>query len=390
VKPPAAACCCAGASADSPPSVEVLCEADLLRLAAVADSEGADGQMLLDLLDERHPVYDGVGTPAVVRMRGALLLALGRRTLPTSALPFVVEELETPQEAWLTAVAARVLRRYPEPAADFLEPLLAALVGIRQRDDVVRFDTAGDEGGEGEVTTAVAEVLRTIGWLGRAGEPALPLLRQLRVRALDPLDAVRLDEAITAIERAERPLAAACCCVDNRLDDALGVAPAEVSGLAMQDQDGELLTFGDFFVGLPSIVVFFYTRCDNPRKCPATIAGLGRLQRRLKEEGLSASMRTAAITYDPAYDLPHRLRQYGQEWGVTFDDNHRLLRTIGDFALLRAFFGLGVNYGSSGVVNRHQVEAFVLDPAGKIVRTSARRRWNELDLLAAARAVPRT
>jgi protein SCO1/2 len=390
VKPPVAACCCAGASAYSPPSVEVLCEADLLRLTAVAGSEGADDQMLLDLLDERHPVYNGVGTPAVVRMRGALLLALGRRTLPKSALPFVVEELESPQEAWLTAVAARVLRRYPEPSADFLEPLLGALVGIRQRDDVVRFDTAGDEGGEGEVTTAVAEVLRTIGWLGRAGEPALPRLRQLRVRALDSLDAVRLDEAITAIECAERPLAAACCCIDNRLDDALGVAPAEISGLAMQDQAGELLTFGDFFVGLPSIVVFFYTRCDNPRKCQATIAGLGRLQRRLKEEGLSASIRTAAITYDPAYDLPHRLRQYGQEWGATFDDNHRLLRTIGDFALLRAFFGLGVNYGSSGVVNRHQIEAFVLDPAGKIVGTSARRRWNELDLLAAARAVPRT
>jgi protein SCO1/2 len=314
----------------------------------------------------------------------------------------VVEELESPQEAWLTAVAARVLRRYPEPGPDFIEPLLAALVGIRQRDDFVRLDTASDEGGEGEVTTAVAEVLRTLGWLGRAGEPALPRLRQLRARALDPLDAARLDEAITAIERAERPLVAACCCVDNRLDnrlddrlsdrldDALGVAPAEVSALAMQDQAGELLTFGDFFVGLPSIVVFFYTRCDNPRKCPATIAGLGRLQRRLKEEGLSASMRTAAITYDPAYDLPHRLRQYGQEWGTTFDDNHRLLRTIGDFSLLRAFFGLGVNYGSSGVVNRHQVEAFVLDPAGKIVRTWARRRWNELDLLAAARAVPPT
>ena len=69
--------------------------------------------------------------------------------------------------------AARVLRRYPEPGSDFLEPLLAALVGIPQRDDVVRFDTAGDEGGEGEVTTAVAEALvqDRAGWAGRLAGP---------------------------------------------------------------------------------------------------------------------------------------------------------------------------------------------------------------------------
>ena len=77
----------------------------------------------LELLDERHAIYRGVSTPAVTRMRGALLLALGHRALPTTALPFVLEELESAHDAWLTAIAAHVLRKYPEPSASFAEPL---------------------------------------------------------------------------------------------------------------------------------------------------------------------------------------------------------------------------------------------------------------------------
>ena len=49
----------------------------------------------------------------------------------------------------------------------------------------------------------------------------------------------------------------------------------------MQDQAGELLTFGDFFVGLPSIVVFFYTRCDM--EVCGYYRRAGRLQRLLKK-----------------------------------------------------------------------------------------------------------
>ena len=38
------------------------------------------------------------------------------------------------------------------------------------------------------------------------------------------------------------------------------------------------MTFKDFFHGQPSIVVFFYTRCDNPMKCSLTVAKLARVQ----------------------------------------------------------------------------------------------------------------
>ncbi len=359
------------------------CEADLKRLVEAGRGDSAYTQAFLDLLDERHPVYDGVGTAAVVRMRGALLLALGHHALPMAALPFVLEELESPHEAWLTAVAACVLRNHPEPSAAFVAPLLSALFYIRHRDDTVRIDSYGGYGSEGEPTTAVAEVIRTIGWLGRAGEQALPRLQELRAQEPGPRTAARLDEAMAAIQRDERIEAAECCGPARQLFEAPRSAPPDVTELVLQDQSGELLTFRDFFIGRPSIVVFFYTRCDNPTKCPLTISRLGRLQQRLESAGLGDSIRTAAITYDPLYDLPPRLVQYARSWGSRTGENHRLLRTVGDLAPLRAFFELGVNYGESGLVNRHQIEAYVLDREGRIVQAATRQRWEESQLLEA-------
>ena len=45
-----------------------------------------------------------------------------------------------------------------------------------------------------------------------------------------------------------------------------------------EDQDGRRLTFGECFVGAPTVAVFFYTRCTNPNKCSLTIAKLAQLQ----------------------------------------------------------------------------------------------------------------
>ena len=88
------------------------------------------------------------------------------------------------------------------------------------------------------------------------------------------------------------------------------------------------------------MVAFFYTRCDNPNKCSLTITKLGRLQRRLADLGLDGRIQTAAITYDPEFDLPARLRAYGENRGVVFSPSDRLFRTRGALAaaggLLRA------------------------------------------------------
>jgi protein SCO1/2 len=164
----------------------------------------------------------------------------------------------------------------------------------------------------------------------------------------------------------------------------------EIAALRLQDHSGSSLTFADVFHGRPSIVVFFYTRCDNPTKCPLTMYRFGSLQRLLVRSGLGHAIGMAAITYDPEYDCAERLLQYAQSWGVVPSAVHRILRTVDDFAAVRDYFALGVNFSASGIVNRHQLEAFVLDPHGRIVNAVTRRRWDEGELMASAARLLKT
>ena len=63
-----------------------------------------------------------------------------------------------------------------------------------------------------------------------------------------------------------------------------------------------------------------------------------------------------------------------------------MLRTTGDFGPVKAYFRLGVNYGPT-VVNRHRVEACVLDAEGRIACSSTRTQWDESEILARATAL---
>jgi protein SCO1/2 len=153
-----------------------------------------------------------------------------------------------------------------------------------------------------------------------------------------------------------------------------------------EDHDGTSITFREFFRGHPSIVVFFYTRCDNPLKCSLTITKLARIQKLLESGGLAAQIQTAAISYDPAYDLPKRLRVYGQDRGVRLDPGNRMLRTVNGGDTLRRHFRLGVNFIES-LVNRHRLEVYILDSEGRIAASFERIHWDEQQVVARAIAV---
>jgi protein SCO1/2 len=155
------------------------------------------------------------------------------------------------------------------------------------------------------------------------------------------------------------------------------------AGVELEDQDGAHVTFREFFTGKPSVVAFFYTRCDNPNKCSLTITKLGRLQRRLADLGLDGRIQTAAITYDPEFDLPARLRAYGENRGVVFSSSARLFRTRGALAPVQDYFELGVSFGET-LVNRHRIELFLLDQQGRVAGAFTRLQWDSEEVLAQA------
>src|SRR5262249_51879337 len=103
---------------------------------------------------------------------------------------------------------------------------------------------------------------------------------------------------------------------------------------------------------------------------------------------LADQIQTAAITYDPEYDRPERLRRYGLDRGVRPAEGHRLLRAVAGFDALRRHFRLGVNF-SGTLVNRHRLEGVVLDARGRVAATFERLHWSEEEVADRAATVLR-
>jgi len=360
--------------------------------AALVDALAADNQRqrLTDLLRESHPLYDQRGAATVVQMRGWVLLALGRVGVSDDTLLFVLEELDTGVDPYLVAAAACALRTYPNPSPVLAPFVVRALTQIRYHDDPVSFHAYGGYDVSAPGTSPVRELLMTLAWLGRHASGVLPEIEAIAASGglskKARIEAGRALEAIGEPGRAEQLESANCCTLPGGLaswfswprDSRRGSESADST--VFEDQDGARITFKELVHGHPSIVVFFYTRCGNPLKCSLTVTKLARVQKLLEARGLGDRIHTAAITYDPGFDLPERMRRYGQNRGARLDANHRLLRAPGGMNALRRHFGLGVNFIES-VVNRHRVEAYVLDAQGRIAMSFERLHWDEQEVV---------
>jgi len=361
------------------------------QFAALVDATAADPdrrEQLTELLREDHPLYAGRGAAAIVRMRGWILLAMARTGVSDAALIFVLEELDTGTDAYLVAATARALRSYPRPNAALAPFVMRALANIRYRDEPVSFESYGEYAVSSTGTTPVRELLATLAWLGPYAQGALQELESLRAQVGGRSRKLRKDvdramQAIRGADQTDESNTQACCRappdgVSNPsfrgLKSRCGSAP--IDSIVFEDHKGELITFKEFFQGQPSIVVFFYTRCGNPMKCSLTVTKLARIQKLLEAQGLADQVRTAAITYDPAFDLPERLRVYGQDRGVRMDAQHRMLRATDDNDTLRKHFELGVNFVES-LVNRHRIELYILDAEGRTAASFERIHWDE-------------
>lgn len=348
--------------------------AEIERLRSMPDRSGG----LVALLAEQSPVYAGRSTAEAEQIRAHILANLESMGTPAPTIPFVTQELESGVNVQLVAAAAKAMRGAKEVPKRAAVLLLDAIERIRGHDDAVRFDQGDDR-----TPTALGELFRTLAWLGpRAAEAEAPLRSMLRQQPL-PFSADVLPEieaALASVSRASLAVHHCCASAPAPIAAPTPVKTArseiDVGSIALQDQDGTVISFSDFFSGRPSLLTFFYTRCMNPNKCSLTITRLSRLQKLIGTAGMRKKFNVAAISYDPVFDAPDRLRAYGSARGMTFDIRNRLLRTTGAFEPLQHWLDLGVGYGST-TVNQHRIEAFLLDPAGEPHTSVLRQQWDE-------------
>lgn len=350
---------------------------------------------LVALLAERAPLYDGRTSAEVTRLRGWLLAAFADTGLPAAALPYALEALESGHMPYEVAGAAIAVRGIDAPATSVVPYLMRALRNLSGADATMSFECYDPRWPFEQPTTALAEVLHTLAGLGAQAASALPELERLEAGADYPAAArAQMRETIDTIGGAARD---GCCGAERPhrcYEDGVPVEPLVVADavrpslpdVTLEDQDGQMESLAEYFCGKPSVVAFFYTRCENPYKCSLTVSKLAELQARTRERGVSSALRLAAITYDPDFDHPGRLKVYAGDRGLQFGDDVRCFRVRSGFDALSHFFAPGVNYGPS-TVNRHRIELYLLDADGALAAAFTRLQWEPDEVLAAAQAL---
>jgi protein SCO1/2 len=364
---------------------------DVEALVAEIRADPARRDELLPLLQEGHPVYDGRGESSALRTRGWVMAAYEQVGLPPEAVPAVLETLRTALDAFSVAAAARAARGAVASDPALPAALVDALVRIRGRDDTVSFAGLRASWPDPAATTALTEVLRTLRALGPAAHDvhaSLVEARRAHAPTWSPAARDALDAAVEATARAPLSLTVAA--------PSPYVAPApagvqQVGTVKLEDQDGVVTTFDEYFRERRHVVAFFYTRCGNPAKCSATVTRLAALASRLPEALPGQDVGVAGISYDPGYDTAERLAAYGAARGMPFSETVRLFRAPTGHAVLREHFDLKVGYAGT-LVNQHGVELYLVGADGRTERAWTRVTWTVaevLDALAAAGASPR-
>ena len=341
---------------------------------------------LVHLLRERHPVYSGRSTNSVNRMRGYAMAAFEHTGLPRTALPYVLESLESSFHPYTVAGAARAVRGMDRPHPQIATYLVKAIYNVWQGDKPISFENYRVQWPLERFSTAVTEILDTLAGMGGYAKNALADLETLRNDYRDQFcrtTLLKLEETIAAIRSDDENDFEHCCSQPLTTQFSAGYAVDDTNlHPILEDQDGERVDWNDFFQGKYSVLAFFYTRCTNPQKCTLTIHTLVAAQQLLEKAGLSKKVRTAAITYDSQYDDGQVLKAYGNARRFEFSEDNKMFRVRSGFEQIVECLDLGVSFKDT-IVNHHRIEFFIVDPNGKVIDSFLRLKVGPEQLIGA-------
>ncbi len=239
------------------------------------------GPVTAGQLREGAPHNAGLSTADADRVRAHLLASFETRGIPEDARDIVAEELRTSASPIVLAGAARAVRGLGVGAGAEWAPLL--------RDAAERVATA-------DVFVRWQPGVVAPTWMRTVHGELLAVLEEVGERS-----GTRTESAGAA--------------------HALVLDRAILRQVHLEDQAGGESTMADLLAGRPTVLAFFYTRCMNPARCSLTITRLAGLARSGDE-----SRNVVAMTYDPGYDSPERMRRYGADRGFPFGERARLVR----------------------------------------------------------------
>lgn len=142
---------------------------------------------------------------------------------------------------------------------------------------------------------------------------------------------------------------------------------------ALYGTDGGLF-LSESLKGNYVVMNFIFTRCANPKMCPAATARMIELQEMAREAGIG-DFRQVSITLDPAYDTPGIFTAYALDKGIDTATFHLLggpERVVED---LKIQMGVLAEPDEEEIV-RHTMSTALIDPTGKIIYRIPGSMWS--------------
>ena len=140
---------------------------------------------------------------------------------------------------------------------------------------------------------------------------------------------------------------------------------------ALYDQTGEVVQV-ERFRGRQIVLNFIFTRCPDPKMCPASTAKMMRLQADARKKGV-ANLELISITLDPEYDTPGVLSEYARSRGI--DTSNFTFLTGPETAIRDLLLQMGVLAFPEGGLIRHTLATMLIDEKGVIIYRTDSSGW---------------
>lgn len=362
----------------------------IVRTATACCSSSSEVSVALtEWLRENHPIYAERAPSETAQFRGYLLASLGSFPPNDRLLGYVRAELVFAADARAIAAAAVAARSMSDHATE-LVPLLEPFLDPTFDDQQADVTTPALDYPLAHPTTARREVIRTLVAFGKTAYRSVPLLESIakcRECGTWSTDAEVVQLAANAAKQIYDATPECCRKAPPAAEPPRGLQlvdkrerrSIDSASLPLLDQEGQPLRFSDLH-GHPFVVAFFYTRCTNPVKCISTVRRLRDLAADCAKDNRARKAAIFGMTYDPKFDTPQRLRNYGAVQGMKFGPNVRLVKAAIDSGdALRRELDLRVSYGA-GTVSQHGIQLFVFDKQGKLAATHDNELWSVDDV----------
>jgi protein SCO1 len=157
----------------------------------------------------------------------------------------------------------------------------------------------------------------------------------------------------------------------------------DVPDFSVTNQDGKKVWLHQFR-GKTLLVTFIYTRCPFPDFCPRMSGNFAEIYRQLATNPSLANTELLSVSFDPRYDQPKVLRDYG--FSVAHTRDAGLFRRwqfaaapARDLPQIAGFFALTIR--PEGGLITHNLSTAVIGPDGKIVKWYHGGDWQVSDLI---------